>query len=98
MFDELVAFQAEAGTGGRMSEYRRLIGAGCGGVPPSEVDQVLGMLLEVRCPAVNCCLILIVYRLLNPRNLVLHQMHGTAQNRCQLDSSCTCPNAKYYAC
>ncbi|XP_006459952.1 hypothetical protein AGABI2DRAFT_219430 [Agaricus bisporus var. bisporus H97] len=46
MFDELVAFQAEAGTGGRMSEYRRLIGAGCGGVPPSEVDQVLGMLLE----------------------------------------------------
>lgn len=48
MFDELVAFQAEAGTSGRMSEYRRLIGAGCGGVPPSEVDQVLGMLLEVR--------------------------------------------------
>ncbi|KAF9452167.1 apses-domain-containing protein [Macrolepiota fuliginosa MF-IS2] len=46
MFDELVAFQAEAGTSGRMSEYRRLIGAGCGGVPPSEVDQVLGMLLE----------------------------------------------------
>lgn len=46
MFDELVAFQAEAGTSGRMGEYRRLIGAGCGGVPPSEVDQVLGMLLE----------------------------------------------------
>ncbi|PPQ65587.1 hypothetical protein CVT26_000537 [Gymnopilus dilepis] len=47
MFDELVTFQAEAGTSGRMSEYRRLIGAGCGGLPPSEVDQVLGMLLEV---------------------------------------------------
>jgi transcription factor MBP1 len=48
MFDELVTFQAEAGTGGRMSEYRRLIGAGCGGIPPSEVDHALGMLLEVR--------------------------------------------------
>lgn len=47
MFQELVTFQAEAGTSGRMGEYRRLIGAGCGGVPPSEVDQVLGMLLEV---------------------------------------------------
>lgn len=47
MFEEMVTFQAEAGTSGRMSEYRRLIGAGCGGVPPSEVDQVLGMLLEV---------------------------------------------------
>lgn len=47
MFDELVTFQAQAGTSGRMGEYRRLIGAGCGGVPPSEVDQVLGMLLEV---------------------------------------------------
>lgn len=46
-FEELVTFQAEAGTSGRMSEYRRLIGAGCGGVPPSEVDHVLGMLLEV---------------------------------------------------
>jgi transcription factor MBP1 len=46
-FDELVRFQAEAGTGGRMGEYRRLIGAGCGGVPPGEVDNVLGMLLEV---------------------------------------------------
>jgi transcription factor MBP1 len=47
MFNELVTFQAEAGTSGRMGEYRRLIGVGCGGVPPSEVDQVLGMLLEV---------------------------------------------------
>jgi transcription factor MBP1 len=49
-FEELVTFQAEAGTGGRMGEYRRLIGAGCGGVPPSEVDHVLGMLLEVCLP------------------------------------------------
>ena len=47
MFEELVTFQAEAGTGGRMGEYRRLIAAGCGGVSPSEVDHVLGMLLEV---------------------------------------------------
>lgn len=47
-FEGLVTFQAEAGTSGRMGEYRRLIGAGCGGVPPSEVDHVLGMLLEVR--------------------------------------------------
>ncbi|TFK29247.1 transcription factor [Coprinopsis marcescibilis] len=46
MFDELVTFQAEAGTSGRMSEYRRLISAGCGGVDPSEIDSVLGMLLE----------------------------------------------------
>ncbi|KAG2148129.1 apses-domain-containing protein [Suillus clintonianus] len=46
MFDEIASFQAEAGTGGRMAEYRRLIGAGCGGVMPSEVDNVIGMLLE----------------------------------------------------
>ncbi|TFK43277.1 hypothetical protein BDQ12DRAFT_622182 [Crucibulum laeve] len=46
MFEDLVTVQAEAGTSGRMGEYRRLIGAGCGGVPPSEVDHVLGMLLE----------------------------------------------------
>ncbi|KAF8516648.1 transcription factor [Gautieria morchelliformis] len=45
-FDALIMQQAEAGTGGRMPEYRRLIGAGCGGVPPSEVDNVLGLLLE----------------------------------------------------
>ncbi|CAK5262469.1 unnamed protein product [Mycena citricolor] len=45
-FDTLVSFQTEAGTSARMAEYRRLIGAGCGGVPPSEVDHVLGMLLE----------------------------------------------------
>ena len=46
-FDALIKQQAEAGTGGRMPEYRRLIGAGCGGVPPAEVDNVLGLLLEV---------------------------------------------------
>jgi len=51
-FEELVKFQAEAGTGGRMSEYRRLIGAGCG-LPPSEVDGVLGILVEVRLFAVS---------------------------------------------
>jgi transcription factor MBP1 len=48
MFDEFVRFQAEAGTGGRMADYRRLIAAGCGGIPPSEVDGVVSMLLEVR--------------------------------------------------
>lgn len=46
-FDELVRAQGEAGTGGRMAEYRRLIGAGCGGVSPGEVDNVVTMLLEV---------------------------------------------------
>ncbi|KAI0347062.1 apses-domain-containing protein [Trametopsis cervina] len=45
-FDDVVKAQAEAGTGGRMSEYRRLIGAGCGGVPPGDVDNVVTMLLE----------------------------------------------------
>lgn len=47
LFDQLTAFQAVAGTGGRMADYRRLIGAGCGGVPPAEVDNITGMLLEV---------------------------------------------------
>ncbi|KAI6047058.1 hypothetical protein EDC04DRAFT_581319 [Pisolithus marmoratus] len=46
LFGELTVFQAEAGTGGKMGEYRRLIGAGCGGVPPSEVDHLVGVLLE----------------------------------------------------
>lgn len=46
LFDELTAFQAEAGTGGKMSEYRQLIGKGCGGVPPSDVDHLVGILLE----------------------------------------------------
>ncbi|KAH9180017.1 hypothetical protein EDB89DRAFT_1924441 [Lactarius sanguifluus] len=40
MFDEF------AGTGGRMADYRRLIAAGCGGIPTSEVDGVVSMLLE----------------------------------------------------
>ncbi|KAH9963226.1 hypothetical protein BC827DRAFT_1357664 [Russula dissimulans] len=46
MFDEFVRFQAEAGTGGRMTDYRRVIAAGCGGIPTSEVDGVVSMLLE----------------------------------------------------
>lgn len=46
-FDEYVKLQAEAGTSGRMNQYRRLIGAGCGGIAPGDVDNVLGMLLEV---------------------------------------------------
>jgi hypothetical protein len=47
MFDEFVRSQAEAGTSGRMADYRRLIAAGCGGVPTPEVDGVVSMLLEV---------------------------------------------------
>lgn len=47
-FDNLVKAQAEAGTGGRMAQYRKLISAGCGGVSPSEVDNVVKMLVEVR--------------------------------------------------
>lgn len=43
---ELMKLQAEAGTGGRMNQYRRLIGAGCGGLSPSQVDDGLAMLLE----------------------------------------------------
>ncbi|KAG7096660.1 hypothetical protein E1B28_004075 [Marasmius oreades] len=46
LFDELVTFQAEAGTSGRMADYRKLIATGCGGLPLSEVDSVLGLLLE----------------------------------------------------
>lgn len=45
-FDALVRAQEEAGTGGRMAQYRKLISAGCGGVPPSEVDNVVKMLAE----------------------------------------------------
>lgn len=47
LVDALVNAQAEAGTGGRMAEYRRLIGAGCGGLPSIEVDQLVTTLLEV---------------------------------------------------
>ncbi|KAH8115802.1 apses-domain-containing protein [Phellopilus nigrolimitatus] len=46
LFDQLVTLQAESGTGGRMAQYRRLIGAGCGGLPLGEVDDVLNVLLE----------------------------------------------------
>jgi transcription factor MBP1 len=52
-FEEFVKHQAESGTGGKMSEYRRLIGAGCGGVPVGEVDNVLGLLLEVCLPLLS---------------------------------------------
>ncbi|KIO27076.1 hypothetical protein M407DRAFT_23618 [Tulasnella calospora MUT 4182] len=45
-FEDYVQLSAESGTGGRMVDYRRLIGAGCGGVPPYEVDNVIGVLLE----------------------------------------------------
>ena len=47
LFEKLISAQKEAGTGGRMAEYRRLIGAGCGGLPPAEVDQLVRTLLEV---------------------------------------------------
>ncbi|EIM85587.1 transcription factor [Stereum hirsutum FP-91666 SS1] len=45
MFNELVAFQATAGTGGRMNDYRRLIAVGCG-IPLAEVDGTVTMMLE----------------------------------------------------
>jgi transcription factor MBP1 len=38
---------AEAGTGSRMQDYRRLISAGLGGIPDSHVDDAVGILLEV---------------------------------------------------
>jgi transcription factor MBP1 len=75
-FDELVTFQAEAGTSGRMGEYRRLIGAGCGGVPPSEVDHVLGMLLEVSQVARNSVCTDHFHRLWSRKNQVLPQQLG----------------------
>ncbi|KAI5122126.1 hypothetical protein M0805_000774 [Coniferiporia weirii] len=46
LFEQLVKLQAESGTGSRMAQYRRLIGAGCGGLPLGEVDDALNMLLE----------------------------------------------------
>lgn len=78
-FEGLVNFQAEAGTSGRMSEYRRLIGAGCGGVPPSEVDHVLGMLLEVCLPRPSVILFsnhLLPSRHWSRKNLVPPPQHG----------------------
>ncbi|KAF8334984.1 uncharacterized protein EI90DRAFT_3280123 [Cantharellus anzutake] len=44
--EEFVNYQAEAGTGGRMADYRKLISAGCGEIPVAEVDSVVGLLLE----------------------------------------------------
>ncbi|EIN10385.1 transcription factor [Punctularia strigosozonata HHB-11173 SS5] len=44
-FEEIVRYQGDAGTQGKMAEYRRLIGAGLG-VPAGEVDNVVGVLLE----------------------------------------------------
>lgn len=87
MFDGLVAFQAEAGTSGRMSEYRRLIGAGCGGVPPSEVDQVLGMLLEVwYLSSYLSHKLTVCSRPLNPKNPVRLRVLGVTRSPCQLDN------------
>jgi transcription factor MBP1 len=45
--DATVRAKTEASTGERMHAYRRLIGAAAGGVPPTEVDAYVGMLLEV---------------------------------------------------
>ena len=47
MFQQLVTLEAEAGTGGRMAQYRRLLSAGCGGMPLGDIDDALGALLEV---------------------------------------------------
>ena len=83
-FDGLVNFQAEAGTSGRMGEYRRLIGAGCGGVPPAEVDHVLGMLLEVYSQLsylINPWLISVrIRRLWSLKNRVRRRRRGVVQN------------------
>lgn len=46
LFEEFAKHQEEAGTEGKMAEYRRLISIGCGGIPPQEVDSVLPSLLE----------------------------------------------------
>ncbi|TIA86266.1 hypothetical protein E3P99_03741 [Wallemia hederae] len=42
---ELIRRQKEVGTGKKMSEYRKLISVGCG-IPATEIDTVLEMLLE----------------------------------------------------
>lgn len=42
---ELIKRQKEVGTGKKMSEYRKLISVGCG-IPTTEIDTVLEMLLE----------------------------------------------------
>ncbi|OCH93580.1 transcription factor [Obba rivulosa] len=46
LFDELVKFQSEAGTSGRIADYRRLIAAGCGGLPPEDLDSMIYILYE----------------------------------------------------
>lgn len=46
LFKSFVSRQAEAGTGGKMNEYRRLIAAGCGGMSLSEVDDAIEALYE----------------------------------------------------
>jgi transcription factor MBP1 len=46
-FESFVKHHAEAGTGGRMTEYKRLIAAGCGTLSPADVDSVIDILLEV---------------------------------------------------
>lgn len=47
LFENFVSQQAEAGTGGKMNEYKRLIAAGCGGMSVSEVAEVIDSLYEV---------------------------------------------------
>ena len=47
-FDSFVKQQAEAGTGGKMNEYKKLIAAGCGSMAPSEVETVIDTLLQAR--------------------------------------------------
>lgn len=47
LVEELATLHAEAGTGSRMAQYRRLISSGCGGMALSEVDDNLTTLLEV---------------------------------------------------
>ena len=42
---ELIKRQKEVGTGKKMSEYRKLISSGCG-IPSTEIDTVLELLLE----------------------------------------------------
>lgn len=46
-FTGFIKLQAEAGTSGKMNQYRRLIGACAGGIAQDEVDNVLDVLLEV---------------------------------------------------
>jgi hypothetical protein len=47
-FESFVKQQAEAGTGAKMNEYKRLIAAGCGNISPGEVEALIPSLLQVR--------------------------------------------------